>query len=304
MSKTNNTTVVFGGHGFVGSTFLRSVKNLGRLLIPSIDELDLTNREQLSKYLDLHQTNKIVNLVAYTNLDQAEKERGDQKGVAWRTNVETVRNLVDLAQRRNLYLVHISTDAVFPGTKDHSGPYKESMVPPNTDQNLSWYGYTKLQGEIEAQKHENVAILRIAYPFGGQLPEKDFALKTVKYLRLGYPLFFDQQFTPSYLLDVAETIRILLSTGQTGGFHCTCQGLTTPFHFGEYIQTHFGDQLGLNSKVEPGSAVEFISSPGRPARPILGGLDTKETQKRLGLQFKSWQQALDEFIPEIVSLNP
>ena len=62
-----------------------------------------------------------MHAAAYTNVAAAEQERD----ACWRVNVDGTRNVVRLATRRALCLVHISTDYVFAGIQ---GMYRKRIL--------------------------------------------------------------------------------------------------------------------------------------------------------------------------------
>ena len=79
----------------------------------------------------------IINAAAYTAVDKAESE----PGIAYAVNGTAVGVLGEWAARKNVPLIHFSTDYVFDGQA--SEPYEESH-PINP---LSIYGKSKAEGE-------------------------------------------------------------------------------------------------------------------------------------------------------------
>lgn len=288
--------IVFGGSGLVGKEFQRHSGNES-LLTPSHNEIDVRNLEQLKRFLDKNEALVVINFVGFTNLVEAEKERGNKEGETWQINVAAVENVAEACNREGKFLIHISTDAVFPGTKDFSGPYSENREPVNDPADLSWYGYTKLEGEISVrEKNKNWAIVRISHPFGNAYSQKDFAKKVIGYIQAGYVLFDDQHFTPTYLKNLNEVLSKIASSKQTGIFHVACSGRTTPFKFAEHIARN----KKMGEQVKRGSIDEWArQNPNHYPRVKHGGLDTLFTQTRLGIKLRTWQEALDEFLPEI-----
>lgn len=104
-----------GGSGRLG-TELRQL--LPGIVAPSRAELDITRPETVAAALDRYQPEVVVHAAAYTNVAAAERERE----MCWRVNVEGTRNVVREVISRGIFLIHISTDYVFEGTR---GGYKE-----------------------------------------------------------------------------------------------------------------------------------------------------------------------------------
>lgn len=283
--------LLIGSTGFVCSSIIDSFKPFGsNLLTPTSKELDILSQSSIENYIKTHKPQVLVNFAAFTDLPTAEKDRGNQKGLAWQLNVGASRDIAAICQKHDVYLIHISTDGVYPGTPKFPGPYKESDIPPSDSTPLSWYGYTKLKGEQALKDiHGKFAIVRISHPFGNINSERDFVTKSIKYIKAGYALFPDQDFTPTYLEDLANTLNLLIKNKYTGIYHVACQNLTTPFEFCTYLAS----KLHLSEKVISGSVIEWSQKPDSIPRPHQGGLLTDQTRSSLGLNFHNWQKAID-----------
>lgn len=73
------------------------------------EALDITDTEQVSKWLPLAKPDVVINCAAYTNVPQAEKDREQ----CWRVNALGVDNLARICSERDIPFFHISTDFVF-----------------------------------------------------------------------------------------------------------------------------------------------------------------------------------------------
>lgn len=288
--------IILGAGGLVGSLVSNSFKNGGyKLFTPNRNKLDLTNKESLHNFVIKYSPTIIINFAAYTNLSEAEKQRGNKNGTAWLINVEGLKNLLEVCEERKIFLIHISTDAVFPGTNHFPGPYSENTIPPNHLEPLSWYGYTKLQGEMvltnSKTKH---TLIRISYPFGNKFSSKDFASKVIEYIKNRLPLFSDQKFTPTYLPDLAKAILQIASKEIAGTFHVATHPVTTPYQFA----TRLAKSLSFANKVKDSSIEEYLKRPHAVPRLIHGGLLTSKTETKLTMRFHSWKEAVDKFTKE------
>lgn len=291
---TKSIPVLFiGASGLVGSFISKSFSNKSHyiLLTPQKDEVNITNKKGLYKFILKYSPTIIINFAAHTNLAEAEKQRGNENGTSWLINVEGVRNLAEVCEKRKIFLIHISTDAVFPGTNNFPGPYPESAIPPSTSKPLSWYGYTKLQGEkILANSKTKHTLIRISYPFGNRFSPKDFAKKVVDYVKNGLPLFSDQKFTPTYLPDLAKAILKITSKEIIGTFHVATHPPTSPYELGKALAKKYS----ITNRIKGGFVNSYLKRDGAIPRLIWGGLLTQETEKTLGLHFHSWSEAVKE----------
>lgn len=297
MEKLFSPTLILGASGLVGSFITKSLKGSVDITAPTHQELDILDFQQVLKYLDKSPSEVVINFIAHTNLNEAEKERGDKSGLVWKLNVSAVETLAKTCQQNGKFLIHISTDNVFPGTKDFPGPYPEDTTPPDNPKPLCWYGYTKLKGEqVLKEASTNSAIIRISHPFGNLLSKKDFASKVIDYVKLGYVLFDDQHFTPTYLADLSSSILKILAARQAGIFHVVCNEITTPFQFAKYVAAN----KKLEEEIKLGKIDDWAKqNPNSYSKLRFGGLDNKATQSKLGVQFHTWQQALKEFLPNL-----
>jgi dTDP-4-dehydrorhamnose reductase len=294
--------LVIGASGLVGSRFVELYKNSGQLLTPNEKKLDITDSSSIERFIRGNfDIDVIVNFAAFTDVAGAEKERGKEKGLAWKLNVESAENIAKIAKKYNIFLIHISTDFVFLGTKDNPGPYKEDARLPRFSKKISWYGWTKLEGERVVRKNQPYsAIVRIAYPFrASPYPEKiDSARKILELFDNDslYPLFTDQIITPLLIDDIVKPLEKLIQLKQAGTYHIGTNDTVSYYGFGEYL---LRKARGVKNAPEKGTLAAFLETPGRNPRSMLGGLDSKQTQKVLGLKFRNWKEAVDEFVNQL-----
>lgn len=130
--------MVTGGTGQVGGALLSVLMPLGSVLALGRKDFDLSRPEQLASELDKIAPELIVNAAAYTAVDSAESE----SELAFTINAEAPRVIASWAAKRQVPLIHFSTDYVFDGSgKD---PWREDD-PPSP---LSSYGVSKLAGDV------------------------------------------------------------------------------------------------------------------------------------------------------------
>ena len=161
-----------------------------------IADFEVTKRKILEFFPDL-----IINATAYTAVDKAEQ---DQK-TANLINHLAVKNIADICNQLECWLIHVSTDYVFDGNS--KVPYRED----DQTNPQGAYGETKLKGELAIQasgcKH---IIIRTAWVFSEY--GNNF-LKTM--LRLGaerneLSIVGDQIGCPTYAQDIAKAIVVIM----------------------------------------------------------------------------------------------
>lgn len=289
---------VIGGSGMVASRFCELAES--NFEITSLDEktLDITDNEAVKKYFGDNRFDVIINFAAFTNVDAAEAEKGNEDGLTYRLNVLGPKNLADYCKEKDIYLIHISTDFVFPGNEENPGPYGEDAILPETSDGIGWYGWTKNRAEIEINKSSGrLAIVRYGYPFRAAAydKKKDWARNLISLYdeQKLYPLFDDQVQSVIFVDDLVEPITKMINEELIGVFHIASSDTTTPYEIGSYLLEKYA---GKPVEVQKGSMIEFLKAPGRTPRPRLGGLKTEMTQEKLGIKLKTWREMVDEFI--------
>jgi len=100
-------------------------------------ELDVTVAQQIEVFFKSNPFDFCINAAAYTNVDKAEED----KEAAYVLNETAPRLLAEACKQHNVFLLHISTDYVFDGTKGSAYTTKDTPNPINV------YGASKLAGE-------------------------------------------------------------------------------------------------------------------------------------------------------------
>jgi len=302
--------LVTGSTGLVGSHFVEYFNSKPRaqsLLCPSEAELDVTLPRIVRKYFKKFQPQVVVHFAAFTDVNAAERERDNKQGLAWITNVEGTKNIIDACVSNKSYLIHISTDVVFSGRKEDPGPYSESAFLETNLDNLSWYGWTKVQAElIVSRRLSSATIIRIANPVRFQFKNKLDYVRKILYLydeKKLYPMFTDQYLTLTFINEVSEVIARLVDSPRPGIYHVSSKNLFTPFELASYL---LEKTRGVKNVVHKSLIEDYFRQIKNPARyPQHGGLKTEKTQKRLKIEFLSWQEVIDALINEgiVVTLS-
>jgi len=137
--------------------------------------------------------------------------------LAWRINVEGVRNLLDCIRNRDVRLVHLSIDLVFSGN-GAGGHVEDDPTDP-----VTVYGKTMVASEqlIEAALPQ-ACMLRISLPMGisfnGHAGAIDWIQSRFKKSRPA-TLYFDEIRTPHYTDCLNELCETMLANDLSGLFH-------------------------------------------------------------------------------------
>lgn len=298
-----NKVLIIGSSGLIGSKFSSSIST-DRKVAPNEIELDITDEAVVNDFFEMEKDNfdVVVNFAGFTNVDAAEKERGDESGFCYKLNVNGPENLAKACKKYDKYLIQISTDFVFKGKVDYPGPYSEdSTVPGILDANLGWYGWTKNRGEfVVSNSGSKFAIVRIAYPFcaDNYSLKLDYAKNYLKLYDDGklFPIFSDQILSVLLLDELVPALEKIIELKKDEIYHVVSSDTVTPFEFVSYL---IEKARGVTDVVQKGSMEEFLKSEGRTPRPRLGGLKTEITENKLGMKFKTWREMVNLFVEKI-----
>ena len=241
----------------------------------------------------------IINFAAFTDVGKAEEERDNKDGLCWKINVEGVKTLIEA--KGKIRLIHISTDMVFSGSEKDPGPYEEDHLLTNLADEVSWYGWTKNQGERLA-RDAGGTVVRIIYPVKAKLDTKqDYIHRPLIMLKEDrlYPLFDDQFTSFTFIDELSKALEIIIEK-EIGGILHVSSNVFSPYKLIKYA----AGKIGMRSKtVRQGSVIEFLKTQENKSRyPIKGGLKTKKSEERLGMKFLEWEGVVDKMIEQGLTL--
>jgi dTDP-4-dehydrorhamnose reductase len=138
-----------GGSGLLGTAFK---KNMPGINYPSSAEFNITDSDQMEKYISSGNYSMIIHAAAFTSPPKVDQNPID----AIDANIIGTANIVKLCVKFNLRLIYISTDYVFQGDK---GSYTEEdpVLPVNK------YAWSKLGGEASVRMLDNSLIIRTTF---------------------------------------------------------------------------------------------------------------------------------------------
>ena len=128
---------ILGANGQIGNALSKALSKNYKIQKITRKKLNYYNLKQVKQFLLNKNHNLIINAAAYTQVDQAEKE----KNKATILNAKFPKLLSEIAKIKNIPLIHYSTDYVFSGKSKIS--YKENSKP----NPINFYGKSKLQGD-------------------------------------------------------------------------------------------------------------------------------------------------------------
>lgn len=275
-----------GKDGQLGYELHRRLERHATILAVGRDDLDFCNPEELHLLVRrLPELTLIINAAAYTNVDEAEREPLKAQLV----NLEAPAILAAEADRRNISIIHFSTDYVFDGKK-WTRPYTEEDRP----NPLSVYGWSKLAGEQRVlELCEKALVFRVSSLYGTR--HRNFLTTMLKYAYSGKTphVVDDQLVSPNWTPMIAEAVEhvvrgILLGQKTPWGlYHLSGAGSTTWYEFARRIFQK-AEKIWNVPKNEPVpvDAKEFGAAAKRPTYSVL---NAEKFNATFGDELPDWQ---------------
>jgi len=256
---------------------------------------DITDRRNVVEIIKKLKIDFVINCAAYTNVEAAE----DNEELAYKINSVGVDNLAYACYINKAYMIHISTDFVFDGSKGVQTLHNEEDEP----NPLNVYGKSKYDGEISALCYPNTIIIRTSWLYSEY--GKNF-YTTIKSRIIGTQktsVVSDQYGTPTNAHDLANAIYYIVENkkyeGKNGIYHFSNGGIATWYEFAreiEYIiyKNHYKSDI-TNNLIEPCKTEEY---PTKATRPKNSTLDCSKFCKDFGVNQILWITSLEKFIEE------
>ncbi len=221
----------------------------------------------------------MINCAAYTNVDRAESDPDAAAAV----NTAGAGFVAEAAAAVGAWVLHVSTDYVFDGTK--TAPYVES----DPTGPRSVYGSTKLLGErsVALGAPDRHTIVRSSWLFGNAGPCFPATMLKLAGEHDSLNVVDDQVGCPTFTGHLAQAL-VALATGTRipGVVHVAAAGECSWFEFAVEILR----ASGASAEVRPCSTDEFPRPARRPAYSVL-------RSERAGVPvLPDWHAGLDAYL--------
>lgn len=221
-------------------------------------ELDISDRDAVVVAVAEAQPDAIINCAAYTNVDGAESE----PDAAGAVNASGPGFLAEAAAAVGAWIVHVSTDYVFDGTK--TAPYVES----DPTGPRSVYGSTKLLGEraVALAAPDRHTIVRSSWLFGTAGSCFPATMLRLASEHDTLTVVDDQLGCPTFTGHLAPAL-VELATAQRlpGVLHLAAEGECSWYEFAVEIMR----ATGTNVEVRPCTTDQFPRPARRPAYSVM-----------------------------------
>jgi dTDP-4-dehydrorhamnose reductase len=259
-----------------------------RLTGPSIEICDAEDRQRLEELFDHYQFAAVLDCAGNCALKSCELD----PAMAWRINVEGVRNPMEVCIQRGARFVHLSIDLVFSGTRGGGHVETDATDP------VTVYGKTMVAAEELILVHDpGACILRISLPMGVSFNGHAGAIDWIQSrFKKGKPatLYFDEIRTPTYTDCLNELCEAVLASDLAGLYHAGGPRRLSLFKIAQIINRVGG--------YDPNLLMGCPRKMAGPVPPRAGdvSLDSSKLAAALGYEpFDPWP-----FAPEFVPSHP
>ncbi|WP_395809650.1 SDR family oxidoreductase [Daejeonella sp.] len=255
------------------------------------EELDVLDLDRLNELVAKYLPDSIIHTAAMTNVDACEAERAK----CYALNVQSVKNLVEVCQRMDIQLIHLSTDFIFDG---EDGPYTEEAEP----NPLSYYGETKLESELILKSSScRWAILRtiIVYGIVNDMSRSNIVLWAKGALEKGEPINVvnDQWRMPTLAEDLAKCCLLAVKKNASGVFNVSGKDLMSILEIVERVADHYG----LNKSLIKAITAESLNQAAK--RPKKTGFILDKAILELGYSPHSFEEGMAFMDKQLKSIS-
>lgn len=296
------TILLFGRTGQVGWELQRALAPLGKVIALDARSTDWCGDflypDRVAETVRQIKPAVIVNAAAYTAVDKAESEREQATAI----NATSVEAIAREAARCGAWLIHYSTDYVFPG--DGDTPWRETDTPAP----LNVYGETKLAGEQAIRRHcPDHFIFRTSWVYASKGRNFARTMLQLAQTREELAVIADQFGAPTSAELIADCTAHALRIAQrradvAGLYHLVASGVTSWHDYADFIFTH-ARKAGLTLALRELAAVPTSHYPTPARRPHNSRLSTQKFRETFDLVLPEWQKGVARMLEELLSEN-
>jgi len=252
--------------------------------------MDITDKDKLEGLIHKKQPHYIIHTAAMTNVDACELNRDKCDLI----NVDAVATLVEICQKNDIHLIHLSTDFIFDGEK---GDYYKEEDKPNP---VNYYGLSKLRSEEIILKADiKYTILRTILVYG--LVDRNDRSNIMLWVKNSIEdkkqinVVTDQFRMPTLADDLAEACWLAIEIDATGIYNVSSKELLSIYDIAIEVASAFD----LDKKYITPVETSRLNLPAK--RPPSTGFDLSKSITQLKLPSYSFSERLQVFKNQLSS---
>jgi dTDP-4-dehydrorhamnose reductase len=272
--------MIIGSEGMLGHDLVDVLSVDNEVCTTTIDTLDITDINKTIKTVKENNPDVLIHAAAFTDVDSSESN----PDLAFKVNATGTRNVAVACQKADCAMVYICTDYVFDGT--NSSPYREY----DQTHPLGVYGKTKHTGELYIRDLLNkFYIIRTSWLYGYHGPNFVTTMLNLAKKTKNINVVNDQIGSPTYTVDLANAIALLIKKPTYGIYHVTNSENCSWYDFAAEIFK----QSKVDVNLKPVTTEEFPRPAPRPKYSVLENYNwNMEGYPRM----RSYKEALTDYL--------
>ena len=272
--------MIIGSEGMLGHDLVDVLSVDNEVCTTTIDTLDITDINKTIKTVKEYNPDVLIHAAAFTDVDGSESN----PDLAFKVNATGTRNVAVACQKADCAMVYICTDYVFDGT--NSSPYREY----DQTHPLGVYGKTKHTGELYIRDLLNkFYIIRTSWLYGYHGPNFVTTMLNLAKKTKNINVVNDQIGSPTYTVDLANAIALLIKKPTYGIYHVTNSENCSWYDFAAEIFK----QSKVDVNLKPVTTEEFPRHAPRPKYSVLENYNwNMEGYPRM----RSYKEALTDYL--------
>ena len=272
--------MIIGSEGMLGHDLVDVLSVDNEVCTTTIDTLDITDINKTIKTVKEYNPDVLIHAAAFTDVDGSESN----PDLAFKVNATGTRNVAVACQKADCAMVYICTDYVFDGT--NSSPYREY----DQTHPLGVYGKTKHTGELYIRDLLNkFYIIRTSWLYGYHGPNFVTTMLNLAKKTKNINVVNDQIGSPTYTVDLANAIALLIKKPTYGIYHVTNSENCSWYDFAAEIFK----QSKVDVNLKPVTTEEFPRPAPRPKYSVLENYNwNMEGYPRM----RSYKEALTDYL--------
>lgn len=252
-----------------------------------IDELDITNEQDVHTMIDAVHPDGVIHCAAWTAVDDAE----DNYDKVMDVNVKGTEYIAKACKDLDIPMIYMSTDYVFNG--EGVTPWK----PDDKREPLNVYGVSKYRGELAVEELlDKYYIVRTAWVFGQNGHNFINTMLNLGKTHDKLTVVDDQIGTPTYTYDLAKLLVDMIETDTYGIYHATNEGgYISWYDFTVEIMKQASKHYETYKKVKL-FPVGSDAYPTKAKRPFNSRMDKSKLTDNGFKQLPDWKDALKRYL--------
>jgi dTDP-4-dehydrorhamnose reductase len=248
--------LIIGSEGMLGHDLVEVLSDENELITTTIETLDITDIRNTIATVENINPNLVIHAAAYTDVDGSETDRD----MTYSVNTLGTRNVAVACEKVDSIMVYFSTDYVFDGNKGCSY-YEYDKANP-----LGVYGKTKYLGEVYIRDIlDKFYIVRTSWLYGYHGPNFVSTMLNLAKTKNNISVVNDQIGSPTYTVDLANAIALLIKNPAYGIYHVTNSEHCSWYEFAQEIF----EIAKIDVDLKPVTTEELVRPAPRPRYSVL-----------------------------------